>query len=121
LQILSYKAAGVYVTKALQVAGNVTNAQAPHVAGQYDAYLPQGATAKLYLSQNNGVTWTGPVTTTQDPLPGSDQYTTFHFSQTGLPAPSSGAGQVRVRLDLAATNPAQPPSIKRLYAYAMLT
>jgi len=121
LQILSNKAAGVYVTKALQVAGNVTNAQAPHVAGQYDAYLPQGATAKLYLSQNNGVTWTGPVTTTQDPLPGPDQYTTFHFNQTGLPAPSSGAGQVRVRLDLAATNPAQPPSIKRLYAYAMPT
>jgi hypothetical protein len=113
LLVMSNKAAGTYVSDLRQM-----NASATKVSGQLDVLLPAGATigasVAVWLTSNNGATWVSAGTLTARGVT-ADGYTTYQFAATALPA---GAA-VRMRVNLTAANPAQPPLVKRLFCYAM--
>jgi hypothetical protein len=110
LLVQSNLPSGHYVSLAKQTSGAATE-----VGGQIDLALPVGATATMWVSTNNGGTWRQATLTPAGVA--ADGLTSYSWLVTGLT--SLTPAQLRLRVDLAATNLAAPPVAKRLYSYAM--
>jgi len=112
LLILSNKGAGKYVSERKDLSVACTQ-----VKGQLDLDLPTNSTAQVWISTNNGTNW---KQATLDSVPrgiADDGMSSYGFTVSALT--SSTPAALRMRIDLATTNPALRPRVKRLYGYGL--
>jgi len=112
LLVLANKLSGRYVSHKTDLSGTKSS-----VSGQVDMQLPSGAQATVFISTNNGTTWVQVQTPVQQGV-SDDGFTILKFNCPGLTS-ATPFGALRMRVDLATTNAAARPRVKRLYCYAL--